>query len=157
MFLRFALRGHPRTDCCRTDLRGTGIRPRTRALPRCPPRRIRRSVSPHLGDLCYRSVPLICASRSYHGFYPSDPAHSDSFARVVSVAHADHIANTLRETSGTVVLGGTVDAPERYVAPTVVRDVRADDALMDGELFAPVLCVVPGKDVDEALEIIISE
>ena len=90
----------------------------------------------------------------YAEFYPSGPESSDSFGRVVSTTQAERIARLLAATRGTVVLGGTVDAPARYVAPTVVRDVRPDDALMEEELFAPVLCVLPVRDAEEAIEII---
>ena len=87
-------------------------------------------------------------------FYPSGPEDSDSFARIISIAHAERIAGLLASSRGTVVLGGAIDPARRYVAPTVVRDVRADDALMGEEIFGPILCVLPVRDVEEAIEII---
>ena len=90
----------------------------------------------------------------YHTFYPSGPENSDSFARIISVMHAERIAGLLASPRGTVVLGGAVDPARRYIAPTVVRDVCADDALMGEEIFGPVLCVVPVRDVEEAVAII---
>ena len=33
-------------------------------------------------------------------------------------------------TKGTIVLGGGADVEKRYIAPTVVRDVKADDSLL---------------------------
>ena len=96
---------------------------------------------------------LLILSR-YNAFYPSGPEDSDSFARVISTAHAERIAGLLASSRGTVVLGGAVDPARRYIAPTVVRDVRADDALMSEEIFGPVLCVLPVRDVEEAVEIV---
>ncbi|KAI9070308.1 aldehyde dehydrogenase [Trametes sanguinea] len=93
----------------------------------------------------------------YKEFYPEGPKNSDSFARMVSEAHAARIKRLIDETKGTIVFGGDVDIPDRYVGPTVVRDVKPDDVLMDEEIFGPVLVVVPVKDVDEALEIIRSK
>ncbi|OSC99242.1 NAD-aldehyde dehydrogenase [Trametes coccinea BRFM310] len=93
----------------------------------------------------------------YKEFYPEGPKNSDSFSRMVSEAHAARIKRLIDETKGTVVFGGDADIPERYVGPTVVKDVKPDDVLMSEEIFGPVLAVVPVKNVDEALEIIRSK
>ncbi|CDO75126.1 hypothetical protein BN946_scf185010.g51 [Trametes cinnabarina] len=91
---------------------------------------------------------------AYKSFYPDGPEKSDSFARMVSPAHAARIKRLIDETKGTIVLGGQTDVENRYIAPTVVRDVPVDDALMSEEIFGPVLPIVPVKDVDEAISII---
>ncbi|KAJ8474574.1 hypothetical protein ONZ51_g7117 [Trametes cubensis] len=93
----------------------------------------------------------------YASFYPEGPAKSTSFARVVSPAQAQRIKTMLDETKGVIVLGGDVDVPKKYVAPTVVKDVNINDALMAEEIFGPVLCIVPVNDVDEAIAIINSQ
>ncbi|CDO77358.1 hypothetical protein BN946_scf184787.g7 [Trametes cinnabarina] len=90
----------------------------------------------------------------YKSFYPDGPKNSDSLSRMVSEAHAARIKKLLDETKGTILFGGDVDILERYVGPTLVKDVKPDDALMSEEIFGPVLLVVPVNDLDEALEII---
>ncbi|KAI9001464.1 aldehyde dehydrogenase [Trametes punicea] len=90
----------------------------------------------------------------YESFYPEGPEKSDSLSRIVSVAHATRIKSLIDETKGKVVLGGGADLSKRYIAPTVVRDVSADDPLMGEEIFGPVLPIVPVKDVDEAVAFI---
>ncbi len=67
---------------------------------------------------------------SAESFYPEGPKKSESFSRIVSSAHAARIKRMIDETKGTVVFGGDTDVSERYIAPTVVRDVRPDDVLM---------------------------
>ena len=47
--------------------------------------------------------------------------------------------------------GGTCDAADRYVAPTVLADVGWDDPVMAEELFGPVLPVLVYDDIDDAL------
>ncbi|KAJ8473063.1 hypothetical protein ONZ51_g8114 [Trametes cubensis] len=93
----------------------------------------------------------------YRSFYPHGPKDSDSFCRIVSEAHTARIKDLIDRTRGTVVFGGDADVAERYVAPTLVKDVRPDDPLMEGEIFGPVLLLVPVKDIDEALDIINSK
>ncbi|KAI9067689.1 NAD-aldehyde dehydrogenase [Trametes sanguinea] len=91
---------------------------------------------------------------AYQRFYPEGPEKSDSFSRIVTSAHAARIKRMIDETKGKVVLGGQADVDNRYVAPTVVRDVPLDDVLMGEEIFGPVLPIVPVKDVDEAIAVI---
>ena len=69
-------------------------------------------------------------SGRYQSFFPEGPENSDSFARIVSEAHATRIKRLLDNTKGTVVLGGQTDVAKRYIAPTVVRDVTGEDSLM---------------------------
>ncbi|KAH9933554.1 aldehyde dehydrogenase [Epithele typhae] len=90
----------------------------------------------------------------YKTFYPDGPEKSDSFSRVVTKAHTQRIKRLVDETTGTIVCGGQSDVETRYIAPTIVRDVREGDSLLSEEIFGPVLCIVPVKDVDEAVAFI---
>ncbi|TBU40995.1 NAD-dependent aldehyde dehydrogenase [Dichomitus squalens] len=99
--------------------------------------------------------PLVVAMKeTYQTFYPDGPEASDSFARIVSEDATKRIQSLLGETRGTVILGGQVDVPKKYVAPTVVANFDGDDALMGEEIFGPVLMLVPVQDVDEAIAFI---
>ena len=71
----------------------------------------------------------------YAEFYPDGPRESKDVSRIVSTLHAERLKGLLDATKGTVVLGGEVDTPARYIAPTVVRDVGPGDSLM-GECVA---------------------
>ena len=66
----------------------------------------------------------------YATFYPDGPRKSASVARIVGERHAERIKGLLDATKGTVVLGGETDVADKYIAPTVVKDVMGDDALM---------------------------
>ncbi|KAJ8474575.1 hypothetical protein ONZ51_g7116 [Trametes cubensis] len=90
----------------------------------------------------------------HQSFYPDGAKNSDSYARIISEAQANRLKKYIDSTKGKIVFGGEVDAPQRYVAPTLVRDVRPDDPLMEDELFGPILLIIPVKDVDEAIAII---
>ena len=73
---------------------------------------------------------------------------------MVNTGHAERIKRLLQDTEGTIVMGGEVDVELKYVAPTLVKNVRGGDSLMSEEIFGPVLPIVPVKDVDEAIEFI---
>ena len=48
-------------------------------------------------------------------------------------------------------MGGETRGEERYIAPTVLRDVAPDSPVMTEEIFGPILPVLPVADVDEAI------
>lgn len=71
------------------------------------------------------------------------------------------------------MIGGEVDVKERYVAPTLVKDVKGDDSLLseyvpqsvlqyfshskkklNREIFGPILPIVPVENIDEAIRFI---
>jgi aldehyde dehydrogenase (NAD+) len=49
---------------------------------------------------------------------------------LVSPEAFSRVEGLIKHTKGTVVLGGETDAGAKYVAPTVIRDVKGDDVLM---------------------------
>jgi acyl-CoA reductase-like NAD-dependent aldehyde dehydrogenase len=91
-------------------------------------------------------------AKNVRAFYGDDPQASPDFARVVSEQHVDRLAKLLE--SGTAAVGGRVDRADRYVAPTILRDVAPDSPIMQEEIFGPILPVLPVDDVDEAVRFV---
>jgi aldehyde dehydrogenase (NAD+) len=87
--------------------------------------------------------------RAVLDFYGPEPRTSPDYARIVDTAHHDRLVALLD--CGTVALGGAHDRVQRYLAPTVLRDVEVSSAVMRDEIFGPVLPVLPVDDVDEAI------
>ncbi|TFY56827.1 hypothetical protein EVJ58_g7401 [Rhodofomes roseus] len=94
--------------------------------------------------------------RAFNEFFPVDPlkAPEGTMAHVISDAHVQRLKRLLDATRGTIAIGGQVDAARRFIVPTVVKDVKTDDALMSEEIFGPILPVLPVDSVDEAIEIV---
>lgn len=68
---------------------------------------------------------------SYSEFYPEgDPSKPGVYSRLVSQRATARIGDLLERTQGKIVFGGIVDKENRYIAPTVVRDVPVNDSLM---------------------------
>lgn len=75
-------------------------------------------------------------TKAYKSFFPNgDPAKSDSYSRIVSVAHANRIKRYIDNSKGKIVFGGEANVEEKYVAPTVLKDVKLDDSTMDEYVF----------------------
>ncbi|KAF7970549.1 hypothetical protein HWV62_23721 [Athelia sp. TMB] len=90
----------------------------------------------------------------YAEFYPDGAAKSESFSRMITGRHFERLKGLLEATKGTIVVGGETDASQKFIAPTIVRDVKFDDSLMQDELFGPILPIVPVDNIEEAIEFI---
>jgi aldehyde dehydrogenase (NAD+) len=82
-------------------------------------------------------------------FYGSDPRASADYGRIVNEHHFDRLVRLLSD--GTVVSGGRHERAERYLEPTVLRDVDPASALMQEEIFGPLLPILEVQDLDEAI------
>jgi aldehyde dehydrogenase (NAD+) len=85
-------------------------------------------------------------------FYGDDPQKSPDFARIVSDRHFERISRLME--SGEVVTGGQTDPATRYIAPTVIDGVSADDPVMREEIFGPLLPVIDYGELGEAIEFV---
>lgn len=88
-------------------------------------------------------------------FYGDDPRTSPDYARIVDDRHFERLTGLLeQEPTEHVVLGGGSERSERYIAPTVVRGVDADSALMTDEIFGPILPILTVPDVGAAIDFV---
>lgn len=85
-------------------------------------------------------------------FYGDDPKQSLDYARIINDRHHARLIRLLA--GGNVVTGGETDASERYIAPTILKDVREDDAVMQEEIFGPILPVLSVSNMDSAIELV---
>ena len=85
-------------------------------------------------------------------FYGADPRASADFTRIVNAPHFHRVEKLIH--SGTVAIGGTTDADERYIAPTVLTGITRDDPVMGEEIFGPVLPVIAVDSLDEAIRFV---
>uniref|UniRef100_A0A6I8N3R4 Aldehyde dehydrogenase n=1 Tax=Ornithorhynchus anatinus TaxID=9258 RepID=A0A6I8N3R4_ORNAN len=85
-------------------------------------------------------------------FYGDDPRRSPDLGRVVSPGHFRRLRALLD--GGRVAIGGQTDEGERYVAPTVLVDVKEDQPVMREEIFGPILPILTVGGLDEAIAFI---
>ena len=85
-------------------------------------------------------------------FFGADPQTSESYGRIVSPRHFDRLKSLM--SGGKVVIGGETNAESRYVAPTVLADVDMNSALMNEEIFGPLLPVISITSTKQAIDFI---
>ncbi|WP_051827717.1 aldehyde dehydrogenase family protein [Streptomyces bicolor] len=86
------------------------------------------------------------------GLFGADPQTSDAYGRIINERHFDRLSTLLG--SGRTVTGGQSDRSDKYIAPTVLADVRPDEPVMQEEIFGPVLPVLTVANLDEAIAFI---
>ncbi|XP_077549052.1 aldehyde dehydrogenase family 3 member B1-like isoform X4 [Haemaphysalis longicornis] len=85
-------------------------------------------------------------------FYTDQPKESKDLGRIVNTNHTRRIAKMLEGVP--VAFGGDVDVDSKYVAPTLVTEIKGTDALMQEEIFGPVLPILRVNSADEAIEFV---
>lgn len=85
-------------------------------------------------------------------FYGQDPKSTKDFARIINTKHHDRLTALLE--GQTVFIGGEHDRENKYIAPTILVDVDPESAVMQEEIFGPILPVIGVANVDAALRFI---
>jgi aldehyde dehydrogenase (NAD+) len=95
---------------------------------------------------------IVELSRTVRQFFGPDPQKSPDYGRIVNTRHHRRLAALLG--SQNVVVGGALDEGDRYIAPTILRDVDPDAPVMADEIFGPILPVLRVDSVDAAVSFI---
>jgi aldehyde dehydrogenase (NAD+) len=96
---------------------------------------------------------LINALKKYlQEFYGENPATSPDYARIIHQKHFHRLTNLLK--CGKVIIGGETKPEELYIAPTLLDNVSLEDAVMQDEIFGPILPIIEYTDINEAITLI---
>ena len=95
-------------------------------------------------------------AQTIQDFYGEDMATSLDYGRIVSDRHFQRLKALMDEavSSGKKISGGDCDAETRYMALTVVDEVPMTAAVMQEEIFGPILPVVSFDEIEEAIAFI---
>ena len=74
---------------------------------------------------------------------------SGDYGRIVTTQHTKRLAKLIDENKDKLIIGGEVSLEQRYMAPTVFKDVQADDTLMTEEIFGPLLPTISYQSIEE--------
>ncbi|RNL62858.1 aldehyde dehydrogenase family protein [Nocardioides marmoriginsengisoli] len=90
--------------------------------------------------------------REISALYGINPRESADLGRVVNRRHLDRLVGLLD--GAIIAIGGDVDPEDRYLAPTVLTDVKPSDPVMAQEIFGPILPVMSVPTADAAIDYI---
>jgi len=78
------------------------------------------------------------------------PIESEAFVRIITPRHFDRLVKLIDDKK--VVMGGDSIKEELYIAPTLLDNVDWDDAVMQEEIFGPILPIIEFENLDEAIK-----
>lgn len=105
-----------------------------------------------LVDKAIKPALLTRLSKAIAAFYGAEPKTSPDFGRIINDHHFERLRVLLGD--GTIVTGGRIDAAERYIAPTIIDGISWDDAIMQEEIFGPILPVLEFDELETALDLL---
>lgn len=79
---------------------------------------------------------------------------SPDYCRIVNQRHYTRVSGLLEDAvkrGAETVVGGGTRAEDRFIAPTILKNVSKDAAIMHEEIFGPLLPVLGYSDLDQAL------
>ncbi|HHW5301699.1 TPA: aldehyde dehydrogenase [Staphylococcus aureus] len=97
---------------------------------------------------------ITALSKTLREFYGQNIQQSPDYGRIVNLKHYHRLTSLLNSTQMNIVFGGHSDEDERYIEPTLLDHVTNDSAIMQEEIFGPILPILTYQSLDEAIAFI---
>ncbi len=88
--------------------------------------------------------------KSIKKFYGNNPKESSDYGRIINQNRFNKLCSYLND--GEINLGGNTNEDELYIAPTVMQNVTENAAIMQDEIFGPILPIFTYTEIEEAIE-----
>jgi len=85
-------------------------------------------------------------------FYGESPEENDEYPRIISKTEMERLVSLLKDAD--IYYGGHYNKETRYFEPTILNHVTFELAVMQSEIFGPILPVVNYKNLDQLLEML---
>jgi aldehyde dehydrogenase (NAD+) len=85
-------------------------------------------------------------------FYGQSVRESPDYGRIISRRHFDRLLHLMKHQK--VFFGGEIDESDLFISPTLLQDVSPDSAVMQEEVFGPLLPVLTYTSLDEAVSFV---
>ncbi|XP_055537735.1 aldehyde dehydrogenase, dimeric NADP-preferring isoform X3 [Wyeomyia smithii] len=115
------------------------------------------------GQTCIAPDYLLCSKEVQRQFleeakkiltewYGSNPKDSPDLCRIINQQHFQRLSAMIK--GANVAIGGETDSQEKYIAPTILVDVNPNDAVMQEEIFGPILPIINVENAYDAIRFI---
>ncbi|EOO26364.1 aldehyde dehydrogenase [Bacillus cereus BAG1X2-3] len=81
--------------------------------------------------------------------YSKEPLQNENYVRIVSERHFERLCRFLQD--GQVVIGGNYKKDTLHIEPTVLADITWQDAVMEDEIFGPILPIIEYDNIEEVI------
>ena len=82
------------------------------------------------------------------------------YCKVVNTSHYNRINRLLEDAKsqgGKLITGGQIDDAGRFIAPTLIEGMASDSAIMEEEIFGPLLPVITFSNIEEVIDVVNSK
>jgi aldehyde dehydrogenase (NAD+) len=83
-----------------------------------------------------------------------DAAQSPDYCRIINHRHFERLSRLLDSTTAqgaTILVGGTRDASQKFIAPTLLTGAGEESTIMQEEIFGPLLPILAYRDLAEPI------
>ena len=84
--------------------------------------------------------------------FGENPLENKNYGKIINEKHFVRLCNLIEEEK--IIIGGKVDTDTLKISPTVMDFVNWDDAIMQEEIFGPILPILTFSNVYDVIEII---
>ena len=113
------------------------------------------------GQTCVAPDYVLCHRSVYEKFieylkqetirqFSDKPLENPEYGKIINEKHFNRILGLIDKKK--VILGGAADTAALRIEPVIMRDITYDDAVMQEEIFGPLLPVLPYDDEDAMIE-----
>ena len=95
---------------------------------------------------------ISAVKETVNSFFTDKPENSYNYGKIINEKQFDRIAGYLEK--GKIIFGGRMDKQNLFIEPTLLDEVKLDDAVMKDEIFGPVLPILTFKTKQDALKVI---
>jgi aldehyde dehydrogenase (NAD+) len=95
---------------------------------------------------------VLAAQKYITVMFGDDVEKSPHYGRIINQKHFDRLVGYLHE--GIIALGGNYNKDTRFIAPTLLIDVKEDAPLMRDEIFGPLLPLIEADSLEQAIDFI---
>ncbi|MFD3447459.1 aldehyde dehydrogenase [Microbacteriaceae bacterium 4G12] len=81
--------------------------------------------------------------------YSKKPLENENYVRIVSERHFARLVSFLQD--GEVVIGGGTEERKLLIEPTLLEGIQWDDAVMQDEIFGPILPMLEYDDIEDVI------
>jgi len=84
--------------------------------------------------------------------YKDVQADADNYLKIINDSNYDRLTKLMDQDK--IFIGGQTQASERFISPTVLKNITFDDDIMQEEIFGPLLPVLSFTDLYETISIV---
>lgn len=105
--------------------------------------------------LCTKQVQekfINTAKQILREFYNDNIKNSPDYCRIINTRQFNRLTTLIDKSK--IALGGSVDESKLFIEPTILVDVKADDPIMQDEIFGPILPILNVNNYEDAIKFI---